>query len=152
MKTEVQTPCKGDWIVVKLGSYYHHGLYISDDEIIHYCSSEGFSILRKDMTIQKTNLEVFSLGKKALVKQIEETPYNDVDVRVSKALSHIGQANYDFFYNNCEHFINDCFYNQKKSQYIEYLIKNGLKKRKTTGIHGMLDQLYLNLLKFNKEE
>ncbi|HOE91746.1 MAG TPA: lecithin retinol acyltransferase family protein, partial [Candidatus Cloacimonadota bacterium] len=82
MKTKEQALSKGDWIVVKLGSYYHHGLYISDDEVIHYCSSEGFSILRKDMTVQSTDLHTFSLGKKVLTKIVEESPVNSVDVRV----------------------------------------------------------------------
>lgn len=152
MKTKEQPLSKGDWIVVKLGSYYHHGLYISDDEVIHYCSTEGFSILRKDMTVQKTDLQVFSLGKKVLTKIIDDTPVNPVNIRVEKALSHIGDGNYDFFYNNCEHFIYECFYNERKSRYIDSLIIKGLKKRKTTGIHGMLDLMYLNLLKLKKED
>lgn len=151
MKTKEQALSKGDWIVVKLGSYYHHGLYISDDEVIHYCSSEGFSILRKDMTVQSTDLHTFSLGKKVLTKIVEESPVNSVDVRVDKALSQIGAGNYDFFYNNCEHFVHYCFYNERKSQYIDSLIIKELKKRKTTGINGMLDLMYLNIIKFKKE-
>ena len=102
------------------------------------------------MTVQSTDLHTFSLGKKVLTKIVEESPVNSVDVRVDKALSQIGAGNYDFFYNNCEHFVHDCFYNERKSQYIDSLIIKELKKRKTTGINGMLDLMYLNIIKFKR--
>ncbi len=148
-----KSPEPGDWLTVKLGSITHHGIYVSENEVIHFCSEKGFSILSHDMTIQKTDLLTFSQSNPIMIKTIpHEANCNPVTQRIEKAYNALGNGDYDFFFNNCEHFVHNCFFNERRSTYIESLMKTGLKRRKKQGINGLIDTLYINLARLNKEE
>jgi len=148
-------PQSGDWLKVKLNGYDHHGVYLNDDRVVHYCSEKGFSILNHDMQVQETSLAVFCQNKDVQVREFsdeEKTIKNSKDLVEQKAISVIGEARYDFFFNNCEHLVCECFFNQRKSEYINNLITKGLQVRRKSGIAGFVDSFYVNLLKLQERK
>lgn len=144
-------PEKGDWIRSKINGYYHHGVFLNENEVIHYCSEQGFSILNRNMEVRKTGIDVFSQNNIIEVRSFdgENEKINDQQKVCTRADSMIGEKKYDFFYNNCEHMTNDCFFNKRESEYIDGLIRKGLKVRRHSGISGIIDEFYVNLVKLN---
>jgi hypothetical protein len=143
-------PVKGDWIRVKIEFSYHHALYISDEEVLHYCSQEGYSIFNPNLTFQSTSLQIFSRSNPVKVRNFsdeEKLIINLPEKVVEKALSLVGENEYDIYFNNCEHIINDCFFNKRESEHTEFLFRRGLSKRKNTGLPGIIDNMYVSLVK-----
>ncbi len=129
----------GDHIKVKLGSFFHHGIYVSDKEVIHFCSEGKFSILSKNLEIQATSIEVFSQGNP--VEIVNYTKRNSRVETVRLARESIGSADYDLSYNNCEHFVSRCILGENKSETIEKLFNRVSKIKTNHGINGFLYNL-----------
>lgn len=122
-------PNPGDHIrifrVSELITYYHHGIYISENEVIHFTSfSEDASITNtSEFKIMNTPFK----GKYGFLRNsefnyeirkysmLEKIPKNKVSVIIEKAKSKIGESGYNFLTNNCEHFAYDCTHNMKIS-------------------------------------
>lgn len=108
-------PIKGDHIRVKRkkGLYFHHGIYISDNEVIHLT---GDSIFRWDIPKPEcTSLDKFLDGGKVEVREYtEKQEYlrQNVDTIVENArkLYKKGPKGYHLLWNNCECFANSCVF------------------------------------------
>ena len=108
-------PIKGDHIRVKRkkGLYYHHGIYISDNEVIHLT---GDSIFRWDLPKPEcTSLDKFLDGGKVEVrvyteKQEELRQNIDTIVENARKLYKKGSKGYHLLWNNCECFANSCVF------------------------------------------
>lgn len=129
----------GDHIKVKLDSFYHHGIFVSDNEVIHFCSDGKFSILSKNLEIQSTSIEIFAQGKKIHV--VDYTNRFIPEKTVEIARQSIGNSDYDLSYNNCEHFVTRCITGTKQSKTIEKLFVSVLKVKRDSGINGFLFNL-----------
>jgi len=105
---------KGDHLVSSRLGYDHHGLYIGNGEVIHY---SGFSELFNKGSIEITTLEDFEQGTSSSVKKHIVSIY-DVDERVDRAYSKLGEDSYNLIFNNCEHFVNWCFNSFKTSSQV----------------------------------
>ena len=71
-------------------------------------------------------LEVRIYTKKELKKKFSN------DLIIERALSKIGEGNYNLLYNNCEHFANFCVFGKKESKQVDNIhekIKNLLNKK-----------------------
>ena len=44
-------PCYGDHIRVCRGYYYHHGIYVSDDYVIHFASKENVDRIKNYLAV-----------------------------------------------------------------------------------------------------
>ncbi len=136
----------GDHIRVMTDTgYYHHGIYIDDNSVIHFSTKDGFSILSKDLEITSTNIDIFTLGREIEVKKYNKRYLTEKSVEIAKSM--LGNRDYDLVFNNCEHFVTFCITGEKKSEIIDNLKKEGLKIRKDSGIHGMIDRLYMMIKK-----
>lgn len=139
----------GDHIKVKIDSFYHHGVYLNDDQVIHYCSDEPFSILSKNLVINSTTLKFFAQGQNVDVVEYLSNdrflPFESVRLAEEK----IGEKDYDLLYNNCEHFVSSCLTGKRQSKLMEHLKEKNLRMKKREGVNGFLDSLY-TLLKNNK--
>jgi len=129
----------GDHIKVKLDSFYHHGIFVSDNEVIHFCSEGKFSILSKNLEIQSTSIEVFAQGNK--IQIVEYTDRYNSEKTVQLARKSIGNKDYDLSYNNCEHFVTRCISGNKQSKTIEKLFLSVLEVKRDSGINGFLFNL-----------
>lgn len=125
-------PVFGDQIRVNRGMYFHHGIYASDDCVIHFAPPlNAQSINPEAARIITTSLEQF-LGEGVLEVRI----YNEQELKekrtpseiVNYALAHLGEGGYDLVKNNCEHFSNDCAFGRKVSAQVDSifsLLKGG---------------------------
>ena len=144
----------GDVIKVQRTGYWHVGVYIGNDEVIHFSSLHS-DTSSSDNKIIKTSLLQFLRNQKRYEKvkfplpdappaSSKEDPleyffkdylFHNPDYKlypahqvVERAKSRLGEGNYDLISNNCEHFAIWCKTGISHSKQIEllksYLFKN----------------------------
>lgn len=113
---------EGDHVVYTgaLGVPYwlHHGVYVGNDSIVHFWGS-GFSDKDSAIVMKSTVLEFEKLAKGKpiyVVNHMQRLPRNET---VRRALSRIGQKNYDILCNNCEHFAYWCVTGNHESPQVQ---------------------------------
>lgn len=109
-------------IRVNRGFYYHHGIYLSDDAVVHFAAKESDSILDPTKArIILTTLEEFLRGGVIEVREYsedEQKKVRDPSDIANYALSCLGNGGYDLLQNNCEHFSNECVFGVKSSEQV----------------------------------
>lgn len=118
-------PQKGDHIRVQRmnGLYAHHGIYVSDEEVIHFTGKDDDSILdwAKPEVIQ-TDLAYFLKGGILEVKEYTDEEFADLyspEQIVTYARACLGDKGYNLIFNNCEHFANVCTLGRFRSHQVE---------------------------------
>ena len=121
-------PSYGDQIRVNRGLYFHHGIYVSDDEVIQYASPSGSEISPATALIISTTLDYFLNGGVVEVRE-----YNDEELKMVRSKDEIvkfaksqlgtGLGEYNLVSNNCEHFSNLCAFGKKESNQVEDFLK-----------------------------
>ena len=96
----------GDHLVTPRTGYSHHGIYIGNNEVIHY--SGGSTGLNKG-TVCVTSLSGFQYGESVRIKYHEERAF-EADDTVARAYSRLGEDEYSLLSNNCEHFATWCIH------------------------------------------
>jgi len=108
----------GDHLVTKRNGYTHHGLYIGNDEVIHYSgNADGLS----RGSIEVTSVHNFSDGHSLRVKEHLIRTY-DENESVERARSRLGEDWYNVLVNNCEHFVTWCIVGFHSSSQVNRLI------------------------------
>lgn len=123
-----KAPAKGDHIrVMRIGGLYaHHGVYVSDEEVIHFTGQDDDSILdwSKNEVI-KTDLKAFLRGGALEIKEYSDDELQDLyspEQIVIYARSCIGDKGYNLAFNNCEHFANVCTLGRFRSNQVERVL------------------------------
>lgn len=134
-----KTPQKGDHIRVRRmnGLYAHHGIYVSDEEVIHFTGKDDDSILdwSKPEVIQ-TDLAYFLKGGILEVKEYTDEEFADLyspEQIVTYARACLGDKGYNLIFNNCEHFANVCTLGRFRSHQVEKVFT----KRKENDFMGI---------------
>lgn len=96
------------------GLFLHHGIDLGDGSVAHYL--EGREILRSP-------LEEFSRGQDVSVVSHDQASAAGVTLR--RAMSRIGEQNYNLLFNNCEHFANWCKTGRHRSGQVEDWLHTG---------------------------
>ena len=96
------------------GLFLHHGIDLGDGSVAHYL--EGREILRSP-------LEEFSRGQEVSVVSHDQASAAGVTLR--RAMSRIGEQNYNLLFNNCEHFANWCKTGRHRSGQVEDWLHTG---------------------------
>ncbi|MDX9802246.1 MAG: lecithin retinol acyltransferase family protein [Spirochaetia bacterium] len=116
-------PVKGDHIRVRrLWGYYHHGIYVSDNEVIHYNTTGAGDGLLGDAKVLRTDLYDFLEGAVCEVRNysfLEKGSLFSPGIIVKRARSELGKGGYNLVFNNCEHFANWCMIGMKRSEQVE---------------------------------
>lgn len=109
----------GAHIRVKVKNYYHHGIYIGNDEVVQFGHPFNVNEDPKNVLVIKSPIEdfagpanfieVYQYSKKEL-----KLKNKDEDI-IKIALSHLGEGGYNILDNNCEHFANRCVFNKSIS-------------------------------------
>lgn len=127
---EKKHPVMGDHIRVKRmhGIYTHHGIYVSDNEVIHFTGTDDDNIMdsSKNMVIS-SDLNFFLKGGELEVKEYTDEEFQDLyapDQIVAYARSCLGDDGYNLIFNNCEHFANVCTLGRFRSHQVERLLQN----------------------------
>lgn len=123
MKFVEKKPTYGDHIRVCRGLYYHHGIYIDDDNVCQFASTiNGHETDPAYACVCVTSLNDFLKGG-----ILEVSEYNDDELKekrqpqeiVNAALSRLGEKGYDLIKNNCEHFANECVFGKRMSDQVD---------------------------------
>lgn len=124
-------PAMGDHIRVNRGLYCHHGIYVSDDEVIHFTGKDGDNVLDwSKPEVITSDLDYFLKGDKLEVKEYTEDELEDLypaDHIVKYARACLGDKGYNLIFNNCEHFANTCTLGRFISKQVENVFGNLLK-------------------------
>ena len=124
---EKKKPSYGDQIRVNRGLYSHHGIYVSDDEIIQYASPTGSEVSPDTALIISTNLSTFLKGGELEVRvynndELKQVKSKEEIVKFARSLLGTGLGEYDIINNNCEHFSNYCAFGKKVSNQVEDIL------------------------------
>ena len=118
-------PQRGDHIRVQRmeGLYAHHGVYVSDREVIHFTGADDDSILDWDKPeVISTDLATFLKGGVLEVKEYTDEEFTDLyspEQIVSYARACLGDKGYNLIFNNCEHFANVCTLGRFRSNQVD---------------------------------
>jgi|JI10StandDraft_1071094.scaffolds.fasta_scaffold44801_4 hypothetical protein len=101
----------GDHIKVDRGPYHHHGIYIGDNQVIHFT---GASKRPEDALIRLDSIDNFARGGQVQVVEYAQClPATEVLLR---AHDKRGDDGYKLFANNCEHLARWCKTGHHESQ------------------------------------
>ena len=92
------------------GLFNHHGIDLGDGTVAHYL--EGRAILRSP-------LEEFSRGQPLSVVGYNPDDCSAPRVTLRRAMSRLGEQNYNLLFNNCEHFAHWCKTGRHRSEQVE---------------------------------
>jgi len=126
MKWTLNEPKEGDIVRVKLGSIYHFGIYVSDDEVIQF-GLPPVDLINRDsskVVVLATPIEEFLCGYFLEVYEPDKKEKKKMfkpNKIVENARSRIGEGGYHILYNNCEHFVNQCAFGEKSSAQVDDL-------------------------------
>ena len=115
---------EGDHLVSTRRFYTHHGIYVGNQEVIHYA---GLSDELKKDKVCKTSLSKFkgngslyfyhkSKTFKDLFKGHKEFEPSEI---VQRAYRRLNENTYHVAFNNCEHFANWCTHGEHTSKQVE---------------------------------
>lgn len=118
-------PQRGDHIRVQRmeGLYAHHGVYVSDREVIHFTGADDDSILDWDKPeVISTDLAAFLKDGVLEVKEYTDEEFADLyspEQIVNYARACLGDKGYNLIFNNCEHFANVCTLGRFRSNQVD---------------------------------
>ena len=109
----------GDIVRIKIGSIYHYGIFVSEEEVIQFGRPPvGEPHAKEDIVVCVTDIDEFSKGfiveVGVLDKKEKKTAKKTKEI-LSFARSRIGSGGYNLVHNNCEHFVNECVFGKKIS-------------------------------------
>ena len=93
----------GDHLVTPRTGYTHHGLYLGNQQVIHYSGKSAHD----QGSIQQVTLEEFCDGKTCRVRDYPFRVYGRKE-SVERAEQRLGEAKYSILFNNCEQFVAWC--------------------------------------------
>lgn len=141
----IAIPQQGDLIRSKIDSFYHFGICIGNNSVVHYSTEGKFSILNYyKMEVCKSDFNSFSQGNKIEIRifnEEEKTNLRSVEEIVKDANSKLGDKDYDLLFNNCEHFAYECCFGIGQSELMSGIVNTGLTIRRTKGFIGFIDSL-----------
>jgi hypothetical protein len=117
----------GSHIKLFRGCYYHHGIYIGGNKVIHY-DGKPF----KPGCICECSLEDFANG--GTIEIVTHDNGHNPDTIIRRARSRLGEKKYDTFFNNCEHFANWCAIGKKQSPQVSTYAVVGAKMMATFAV------------------
>ena len=103
----------GNIIRVRLGSIYHYGIFVSEDNVIQFGLPPipQYKMPSEEITVCSTDIEVFSCGQIVEVAVFSDsenkTRFSDEEI-VRRAEARKGRGGYSLLHNNCEHFVHEC--------------------------------------------
>ena len=102
----------GDHLVSPRTLYYHHGLYVGGNKVIHYA---GLANGIQSGPVKLSTLEEFLAGRLYELRKYEERKYSRRQA-VARARARLGEDLYNPAFNNCEHFVDWCITGKYRSQ------------------------------------
>jgi hypothetical protein len=117
-------PQNGDILCADRNLYRHYGIYAGKGAVIHYAAKKGD--FGKNACVQKTSLKRFRKKSPCYICYLPESFTGTRKVfspeeTLERAKSRLGEASYNLFSNNCEHFVFWCKTGVAESEQAETL-------------------------------
>ena len=121
MKWQPTDAKRGDMVRIQIGSLYHYGVFVSEDEVIQfgYPPLPEFAEKNAVVTVGAVDVDTFSCGsiiEVASLDRREKKKRLSPDETVARARERLGQGGYNLIHNNCEHFVNEIVFGKKISE------------------------------------
>ena len=121
MKWAYRECIPGDIIRVKLGSVYHYGIFVSEDEVIAFGLPPTAENLKnpQEIKVLATDIDIFSCGNLVEAAQLslkEKLKRIPPEKTIAVARARIGESGYNLIHNNSEHFVNEVVFGEKVSE------------------------------------
>lgn len=104
-------PRPGDILRIPVEHLYHFGIYAGENRVVQFGSADRLPCPQPELLrVQVTSLEDFCGGREpeTAVFEPDDGTVFPAAQRIQRALSRVGEGNYDFMRNNCEHFVYEC--------------------------------------------
>ena len=114
------TACQaGDMVRIRLGSVYHYGIFVSEDEVIQFGLPPTAENRAKEgeVRVLATDSDVFACGcivETACFDKQEQKRRHSPQETVARARARLGESGYNLIHNNCEHFVNECVFGESR--------------------------------------
>lgn len=114
------TACQaGDIVRVRLGSVYHYGIFVSENEVIQFGLPPTAENRAKEgeVKVLATDIDVFACGcivETACLDRSEQRRRIPPSETVARARARLGEGGYNLIHNNCEHFVNECVFGESR--------------------------------------
>ncbi len=115
MKWEPKECQPGDMIRIRLGRFYHYGIFVSENEVIQFGLPPTAENREKEgeVVVLATDINTFacsSIVETACPDRSELKKRFPPEKTIALARSRIGQGGYHILHHNCEHFVNECVF------------------------------------------
>ena len=95
--------------------YVHHGIYAGAGRVIHYA---GLNRVFRSGRVEEVPLECFTLGRAVQVKAWVAPKFSG-EAAIARAHARLGENDYSFLANNCEHFAQWCISGTSRSEQVD---------------------------------
>ena len=140
----------GDHLVTPRTGYTHHGLYIGNQEVIHY---EG-KIDSDSGRIAKVTLAEFCEGASCRVRDYPLRVYGRKE-SIERACQRLGECDYNVVFNNCEQFIAWCIMGIGYSEQINTVVSAAIQTKalmETQGTQAVVSYVAQSTLAENAKQ
>jgi lecithin:retinol acyltransferase len=114
IQASVPEPNLGAHVVTPRRGYFHHGIYVGEDKVVHYA---GFRNGLRRGSVEEVPFDHFTRGRPAWV--ILRKAKFDCQEVIDRARSRLGEDSYRLWTNNCEHFCEWCLRGEHRSFQVE---------------------------------
>lgn len=113
-------PTPGDMVRVQIGSIFHYGVCTGDGRIVAFGLPPvpAFAKSPDRFLVTETDMDVFSTGRIpeiAVLDRAERKKRIPPEETVRLARARLGEDGYHMIRNNCEHFVYECVFGERKS-------------------------------------
>ena len=140
----------GDHLVTPRTGYTHHGLYIGNQEVIHYEGKFGSDSGR----IAKVTLVEFCEGASCRVRDYPLRVYGRKE-SIERACQRLGECDYNVVFNNCEQFVAWCIMGFGYSEQINTVVSTAIETKmlmETQGTQAVVSYVTQSTLAENAKQ
>jgi hypothetical protein len=106
-----ETPPLGAHLITPWLGYTHHGIYVGDGKVVQY-GALMYDVIRKP--VEEVTLAAFAQDRPVFVVTHSEAAFDAPEV-IRRARSRLGEKRYRLLSNNCEHFVEWCLHDVRRS-------------------------------------
>jgi hypothetical protein len=110
-----EAPPLGAHLITPWLGYTHHGIYVGEGKVVQY-GALMYDCIRKP--VEEVTLAAFAQGRPVFVVAHAEAGFEAGEV-IRRARSRLGEKRYRLLSNNCEHFVEWCLHDQRRSFEVE---------------------------------
>ena len=114
----------GDHLVTPRTGYTHHGLYIGNQEVVHYAGK----LVSDSGCIAKVTLAEFCEGASCRVRDYPLRVYGRKE-SIERACQRLGECDYNVVFNNCEQFVAWCIMGIGYSEQINTVVSAAIETK-----------------------